>query len=144
MKKSWVKARDGHICDSKEEAMIDDFLCNNGIEHTKVLRRWALSQYFYPGSFSYPDWIIHGEFVEYLGLSGVLDYDKKVQRKINSAKKGKHYHFLLPYKKVFQDSCQILHLDDKGNTHLYMTDYRTYLLKRFKKHANAKIISFID
>ena len=101
MKKQKIIAKDGHLCDSKEEAVIDDFLYQSGIEHKKVPMRWGASQYFYTDSSSYPDWWIYGEYVEYLGLSGAWDYDKKVEKKINSAKRGRHYHFLRrtrPYK----------------------------------------------
>ena len=137
MKKLRVRARDGHVCDSYEEAAVDDFLYQNGIEHKKVLRRWALSQYFYRNSYSYPDWIIHGEFVEYLGLAGVPGYD-------NGARPGKSYHFLLPYKKVFGSNCQIIHVSKKGMATIHLTDFRTYLLKRFRKYANESIYSYIE
>ena len=143
MKKLKLKAKDSHVCDSREECLIDDFLFQNGIEHKKVPFQWAMSQYFYEGMHSYPDWIIHGEFVEYLGLSGYADYDKKVERKINSAKKGKVYHFLMPYKAVFKDSCKIISIDANGRVALNNLDYRTYLLKRFKRHANMKLDFFL-
>lgn len=71
-----VKAKDGHMCFSLDEKFIDDFLKDNKIRHTKEI--------FYPkhanlnpnGNFR-TDWKVGKYYIEYLGLEGSKQYDKK-------------------------------------------------------------------
>jgi len=75
-------ANDGHICDSFSEKIIDDWLYFNNIKHQRNIP--------YPNSPYTVDFLIKGEFVEFLGLSGDLkEYDKNVKMKEKLAEKHK-------------------------------------------------------
>lgn len=72
-----VLARDGHICDSFAEKIIDDWLAMNKIPHERNIR--------YPGSRMTADFFIkHTEtYVEFFGLKGVnKKYDTHLQNKL--------------------------------------------------------------
>lgn len=73
-----TKASDGHSCDSTSEAIIDDWLSENGIPHTRNAR--------YPTTGHRADWLIKGRdreyFIEYFGLKNdCARYDKNIQLK---------------------------------------------------------------
>lgn len=72
-------AQDGHVCNSLAEKTIDDWLAENGFEHSKEPR--------YPDSLMRADFEVGGVLIEYFGLIGKPEYDKKVKLKRALAKK---------------------------------------------------------
>jgi hypothetical protein len=72
-------AKDGHVCFSLGEKTIDDFLYIHGITHSKEPR--------YPEGNFRADFIVNEIFIEYFGLRGNADYDKKTKRKQQLCKK---------------------------------------------------------
>jgi hypothetical protein len=63
-------ASDGHMCSSLGERTICDLFHRYGIHHDREVR--------YPGAKAFrADWEVNGVFVEYLGLTGVPEYDAK-------------------------------------------------------------------
>ncbi len=62
-------AKDGHICFSLAEKTIDDYLCNHNILHSK--------EPLYPGSNMRADFLVKSAFIEYFGLRGDPEYDRK-------------------------------------------------------------------
>lgn len=66
-------ARDGHVCYSLGERTIDDFLTTNGIAHER--------EPAYPTGGFRGDFLVHGAIVEYFGLRGDGEYDKKTDLK---------------------------------------------------------------
>lgn len=71
-------AEDGHVCLSFGEKTIDDLLYRAGIEHTR--------EPMYPNSNFRADFEINGTLVEYFGLSGDEEYDRKIVKKRKIAK----------------------------------------------------------
>lgn len=69
-------AKDGHICDSVSELIIDNWLFKKGIPHIRNV--------FYPGDEGFTvDFWVNGYWVEFFGLSGKLKkYDHLKARKI--------------------------------------------------------------
>ncbi len=74
-------AKDGHICMSIGEKTIDDFLHIHGISHDKEPK--------YPESNYRADFQVGNVFIEYFGLAGDPDYDKKIAIKQEICKKHK-------------------------------------------------------
>lgn len=70
-----TKARDGHVCDSVSEAIIDNWLHKNKIKHSRNVR--------YPSTNHLADWAIGDNiFVEYFGLAKDSPrYDRAVKKK---------------------------------------------------------------
>ena len=72
-----TRAKDGHICFSVPEKDIDDFLFASGIAHEKEAP--------YPECGYRTDWELQGckrrTFIEYFGLTGNAEYDKKTELK---------------------------------------------------------------
>ena len=69
-----TKAKDGHLCDSISEAIIDNWLTDSDIGHTRDV--------LYPTTHHRADWSIGGTFVEYFGLAHDSPrYDRAVSRK---------------------------------------------------------------
>ena len=67
-------AKDGHECLSIGEKMVDDYLYEHNILHTKEPP--------YPGERRYRgDWLVGKYFIELWGFKGVEDYDKKIEEK---------------------------------------------------------------
>lgn len=71
-------AKDGHICNSLAELLIDDAMTDAGIKHIKEAS--------YPSSSDTKtrmraDWLVGKSFVEYFGLAGQPDYDNKIEKK---------------------------------------------------------------
>src|SRR3989344_617898 len=77
-------ARDGHVCDSAAERIIDDWLTENGIYHERNVR--------YPGTRMTADFLISQKnlMIEYFGLKNVnRKYTANLQRKLVIVKKKK-------------------------------------------------------
>jgi hypothetical protein len=72
-------AKDGHICLSIGEKTIDDFLYAHGIVHEK--------EPYYPEGKYRADFEVDGIFIEYFGLTGNPEYDKKTKEKQRLCKK---------------------------------------------------------
>ena len=73
-------AKDGHVCRSLAEQVIDDWLSEHNIPHKR--------EPYYPEHDSYnpsgrrrADWLVGSTFIEYFGLSGDTVYDKKTKMK---------------------------------------------------------------
>jgi hypothetical protein len=74
-------AQDGHVCRSLDEQRIDDWLSAHGLSHEVE-----------PGYPAHPslnragrrrgDWRVHNTFIEYFGLVGDPNYEKKMDEKI--------------------------------------------------------------
>lgn len=71
-------AKDGHICFSLGEKTIDDFLAAHQIAHNR--------EPDYPESGYRADFVVNGVFIEYFGLQGDSDYDKKTEEKTKLCK----------------------------------------------------------
>lgn len=86
-KRTRTKAIDGHVCDSVSEALIDNWLHKNGIEHEKNIK--------YPFSNHRADWVVLGDvLIEYFGLAKDSSrYDKAIKEKVSVCKK--HHTILI-------------------------------------------------
>lgn len=74
-------AKDGHLCDSLSEKLIDDWLFKNNIKHKR--------NFPYPNSKFTADFEINGNFLEFFGLNGeIKKYDKNIKLKEKIAKKN--------------------------------------------------------
>ena len=77
-KRIMTKAKDGHSCDSISEAIVDNWLTENGIKHVR--------DFAYPNSGHKADWSIDNKtFIEYFGLakdSPRYDRDMKTKQEI--------------------------------------------------------------
>lgn len=68
------KARDGHICDSLSEKIIDDWLSKNNVPH-ELHTPYEESKFV-------ADFMIGGKYVEFIGLEGNHKiYDESIKRK---------------------------------------------------------------
>lgn len=68
-------AKDGHVCDSNAEKVVDDFLYDNGFEHEVHVK--------YPDSQKISDFKIGDIYIEYAGLYNVhFQYDSNIKYKI--------------------------------------------------------------
>ena len=74
-RRSMTKAKDGHVCDSVSEALIDNWLSEHGIAHERNAK--------YPETKHRADWKIKsGAFIEYFGLAKDSPrYDRSVAQK---------------------------------------------------------------
>ncbi len=70
---------DGHMCFSLGEKTIDDYLFKNNIEHEREPN--------YPESNFRADFKVGSIFIEYFGLTGNVEYDKKTNKKKRLCKK---------------------------------------------------------
>jgi hypothetical protein len=66
-------ANDGHVCLSLGEKVLDDLLHDLGIPHIKEVR--------YPGTNMRADFLVNGTYIEYFGLTGTSEYDRKTEKK---------------------------------------------------------------
>lgn len=73
-------ADDGHECYSLAEKTIDDLLYHNNIPHEK--------EPLYPDSNYRGDFMVNNTFIEYFGLCGDPEYDKKINIKRDLCKKN--------------------------------------------------------
>lgn len=80
-KRTITKAKDGHLCDSISEAIIDNWLYKNKIIHQRDVS--------YPASNHKADWSVGKNiFIEYFGLAKDSPrYDRDIQTKKNLCKK---------------------------------------------------------
>jgi len=78
-------ARDGHLCRSLGERVIDDFLDSRRVPHD-VEPAWPTHQTLNPRGRLRADWLLSdGTLVEYVGLAGDSAYDKKIATKTELA-----------------------------------------------------------
>ena len=78
-------AADGHECHSLAEKLIDDWLHQAGIPHSREPHYPHHSKYN-PNGQKRADWLVRNMFIEYLGLVGEPDYDQKTKTKVKLAK----------------------------------------------------------
>lgn len=67
-------ANDGHLCLSMGERTIDDFLYDHGIDHEKEVP--------YPNSNYRADFKVGDIFIEYFGMIGDIEYEKRMKEKL--------------------------------------------------------------
>jgi len=72
-------ARDGHVCLSIAEKMIDDLLTEMGISHEKEVK--------YPNSKLRCNFFANSVYIEYFGLTGNAEYDDKTKEKLSLGKR---------------------------------------------------------
>ena len=71
------RARDGHVCESAAERLVDDFLTGNGIQH-EIHVRYAAHPVLNPDRRYVADWQLDdGTLVEYFGVVNRPDYDRR-------------------------------------------------------------------
>lgn len=73
-------AEDGHFCLSMKEKAIDDWLYKNSLEHEKE-PKYPQDKELNPNGHLRGDWKVGEVYVEYFGLTGSKDYDKKSETK---------------------------------------------------------------
>lgn len=101
-------ALDGHICDSKSELQIDDFLSRNEIEHSTHIKYKEFTN-DKKSRFICDFMLKDGCVVEYFGLVGFKSYDQKVEAKLKLLEEcGMKYIEIYPsdlknLKEVFKD-----------------------------------------
>lgn len=78
-----VIAKDGHLCNSLAEKIIDDWLFENSIEHEKE-PKYPKAVIDFLGSNIRADWKIGEYYIEYFGLHLESNYAEKMNRKINA------------------------------------------------------------
>ncbi len=74
-------AGDGHVCHSLDEQRIDNWLLAHGLPHEREPRYPAHST-LNPTGRRRADWRVQDTFIEYFGLLGDADYEKKMAEKI--------------------------------------------------------------
>lgn len=74
-------AKDGHVCHSLDEQRIDDWLSAHGLLHEREPCYPAHST-LSPAGRRRADWKVRDVFIEYFGLIGNTDYEKKIDEKI--------------------------------------------------------------
>ena len=78
-------ADDGHECNSMEEKIIDDWLSQKRITHTKE-PHYPYHPRLNPGGGKRADWKIGDKLVEYFGLAGNPEYDLRTIEKVELAR----------------------------------------------------------
>jgi hypothetical protein len=78
-------AQDGHPCLSLAEKQIDDWLYQAGIAHT-IEPFYPYHPKLNPAERRRADWEVRGTFVEYWGLAGDREYDRRMRAKRRLAK----------------------------------------------------------
>jgi len=81
------KATDGHLCDSRGEVFVDNFLSGRGIEHD-LHPLYPPHKTLNPDKSFVADWRLteDGSLVEYFGMTNVDWYDEKRKKKVALAK----------------------------------------------------------
>ena len=74
-------APDGHECGSLEERQIDAWMLRNGIRHDRE-PFYPTHPTLNPHGLRRADWFVGGHYIEYLGLSGDHEYDRKAKEKL--------------------------------------------------------------
>lgn len=77
-------AKDGHECLSLSEKKIDDWLYKHGIKHIKE-PEYPLNKNLNPNGLLRADWKVNKYYIEFFGLNGQIDYDRKIFLKKNLA-----------------------------------------------------------
>jgi hypothetical protein len=76
-----LKAVDGHLCSSMLEKAVDDFLHENGIDHTRE-PRYPFDEQLNPNTRLRADWLLSdGTFVEMWGMPYHPGYADKMRKK---------------------------------------------------------------
>ena len=83
-----VLSKDGHTCFSMGEKSIDDWLHQHKIKHKKEVH-YPSDPFFNPRGWLRTDWLIKNTYIEFVGLKGEDDYDKKMLLKHELADKKK-------------------------------------------------------
>ncbi len=81
-------AKDGHECNSIAEKMVDDWLLSNKIQHNKE-PYYPKEKVINPSGKLRGDWKVGNIFIEFFGLVGIPEYDKKIKLKENLCKTKK-------------------------------------------------------
>lgn len=74
-------AQDGHICHSLDEQRVDDWLFGHGFRHERE-PAYPVHPSLNPQGHRRADWSVLDTFIEYFGLVGDSDYEKKMDEKI--------------------------------------------------------------
>jgi hypothetical protein len=107
-------ARDGHECLSLEERQIDDWLHEAGIPHTiEPIYPWH--QELNPHGLRRGDWEVNGVFIEYWGLVGDREYDRRMRAKRKLAEESD-----IALIEIYPDD--LYHLEQKLGSLRAMTD----------------------
>ncbi len=77
-------AQDGHLCHSLDEQYIDNWLSNKGLEHDRE-PLYPKHSTLNPTGRRRADWLVEETFIEYFGLIGDKNYEKKMDEKITLA-----------------------------------------------------------
>lgn len=81
------RSKDGHLCNSLAEKIIDEFLIDNNIIHEKE-PKYPFDDEFNPLELLRADWLLgDNTFVEFFGLSKKEEYAKKIEIKLKLAQK---------------------------------------------------------
>jgi len=80
-----TKAKDGHECRSLSEKMIDDWMFMNNISHQRE-PFYPVDEKLNPSGGMMADWKVGEYYIEFFGLMGNKDYEKKVKQKKDLAK----------------------------------------------------------
>ena len=81
-------AQDGHTCHSLDEQRIDDWLTAHQLEHERE-PIYPFHPELNPQAKRRADWKVQDVFIEYFGLIGDKDYEKKMDEKISLAQQSK-------------------------------------------------------
>ena len=80
-------AKDGHVCNSYSEKLIDDWLSDHAIDHEKE-PNYPVDELVNPKAKLRADWKIENILVEYFGMMGQKVYRNKAQKKIDLVEKS--------------------------------------------------------
>lgn len=78
-------ARDGHLCHSLAEKMIDDWLSDHGVPHERE-PKYPRHADLNPRGALRADWKVGEKYIEYFGLAGDGEYDRKMAAKVELAR----------------------------------------------------------
>ena len=81
-------AKDGHVCHSLDEQRIDDWLNDHDLKHERE-PIYPHHPELNPTGLRRGDWKVNDTFIEYFGLVGDKDYEKKMDEKILLAEHSK-------------------------------------------------------
>jgi hypothetical protein len=74
-------AKDGHVCHSLDEQRIDNWLNDHNLKHERE-PIYPIHPTLNPTGRRRGDWKVNDTFIEYFGLIGDKDYEKKMEEKI--------------------------------------------------------------
>ena len=98
-------AEDGHLCLSMKEKDIDDWLSRNSLKHQKE-PKYPIDKELNSRGNMRGDCKVGEVYIEYFGLQGTIDYDKKTEVKMTLCKKHN-----LKLIKIYQED--LINLDKK-------------------------------